>query len=138
MKHRILARPGLLLGLAALSTTALAGMVSAQGGDPFSPGQRWTCAPAAGEAWIPSRAAFAASGNLAWAAAPGGQGRLMVLDISQEGDVTPHFLDTSVALSSGTVEAVAGNGAHALDARTNALTDALDRELGFPDRGPST
>jgi hypothetical protein len=114
LKHRILARPGLLLGLAALSTTALAGLASAQGGDPFSPGQRWTCAPAAGEAWIPSRAAFAASGNLAWAAAPGGQGRLMVLDISQEGDVTPHFLDTSVALSSGTVEAVAGNGAHAL------------------------
>ena len=114
MKHRISAPRGLILGLAALATATLSNASTALGNDPFSPGERWQYAPAPGAAWIPSRASFAARGNLAWAAAPGGDGRLMALDLSQEGSVTPRYIDMGISLASGTVEAVAGSGTNAL------------------------
>ncbi|MAE29316.1 MAG: hypothetical protein QF724_00275 [Planctomycetota bacterium] len=112
MKHRISALRGLILGLAAL--TVISSPSLAQGGDPFSPGERWDCTPAPGEAWIPSRAAFAAKGNLAWSAATGADGRLMAMDLSQQGSVTPRYLDTAVSPAAGTVEAVAGSNSDAL------------------------
>ncbi len=51
--------------------------------------------------------------------------------------VIAHFAEP-LGIDADASDEAATESAHALDARTNALTDALDRELGFPDRGPST
>jgi len=61
-----------------LGCLAGSGPVAAQAPDPFAAGLRWSHAPSAQEAWLPTSLVFAAGGELVWAAGSGADPRRML------------------------------------------------------------